>query len=304
MTQIVLEDKLKDRTQHQIQTLIQGNDIAKSEIRRHRLEAQKVVQESVRPRPHEVIQESERLHDSIMKDMKYFSSVCLPAVPKIYMDGVNLGPVQELSINRLSSPLSPYYPIYRGIYGSICLPPFKAPETALLQVSDIKKRLRFLRSQLSSRRQTIARLQRPLCETTDLDTLLQLLSGHYTQQMEQLVPKLQLLIQQCQQSQEYGKEVQAAVSDWWEQPAQMCLPQEERGGQTLRQWQDRWTVAVTALQRGDGRSQLRTGATAWTRSHNVTTPQLWTRLGTFQFTDSKQRRRVSWNGGMMLHFYL
>ncbi|XP_063798244.1 HAUS augmin-like complex subunit 5 isoform X2 [Pseudophryne corroboree] len=245
---------LLEKKQKQIQVLIKGNSSSKSQIWRSGVEVQKYVQDKLLQRPREVVQESQRLQDSIMKDVKHFAAVSLPALQKVCVDGVSLVPSKELSINRVSSPHCPYYNIYRGIYNSVGLSLYKAPENILCHVADIKKQLRFLRAQLCSRNQAVAKIQRQIRESQnpDTDTLLHLLSVHYAHQMDQLIPILQRLIQQCEKSQEYGKEVQATVSDWWEQPAQLCLPAEQRGGLTLRQWQDRWTVAVTALQRAAG----------------------------------------------------
>ncbi|XP_075696580.1 HAUS augmin-like complex subunit 5 [Rhinoderma darwinii] len=245
---------LLDKKQKQIQVLIKGNSSSKTQIRCSGAEVQRYVQEKLIPRPQEVVQESQRLQDSVMKDVKHFSSISLPALQKVGTDGTNLVPAQELSINRVTNPHFPYYAIYKGLYASVGLSLYKAPENVLRHVAEMKNRLLFLRSQLRSRNQTVAKIQRRLRESQspDIDTLLQLLSVHYAQQTDELVPKLQRLIEQCEKSQEYGKEVQASVTDWWEQPAQLSLPWERRGDQTLRQWRDRWTVAVTALQRAAG----------------------------------------------------
>ncbi|XP_073426497.1 HAUS augmin-like complex subunit 5 [Dendrobates tinctorius] len=245
---------LLDRKQKQIQVLSEGIAICRTQMRQQRLEVQRFVQEKLRPRPHEIFQETQRLQDAIQRDMKHFSSVFLPAMQKTRTDGVILVPTQELSINRISNPHSPHYAAYQEIYASVGLSLYKAPEKVLPHVAEMKRRLHFLRSHQRSRRQTSSKVQWQLPDSpsTSFSALLQLLSTHYAQQTEQLVPQLQQLIQQCERSQEYGKAVQAAVSDWWEQPAQLCLPQEERSGQTLRQWRDRWTVAMTALQRATG----------------------------------------------------
>ncbi|XP_069599193.1 HAUS augmin-like complex subunit 5 isoform X2 [Ranitomeya imitator] len=242
---------LLDRKQKQMQVLTQGTDICRSQVRQQRLEVQQFVQEKLRPQPHEIFQETQRLHDAVQKDMKHFSSVFLPAMQKVRLDRTTPVPTQDLSINRVSNPHSPHYAAYSEIYASVGLSLYKAPEMLVPHVAEMKRRLHFLRSQHESRRRAAARFEWHLADspTTCVDTLMQQISSHYTQQTEQLVPQLQQLVQQCERSQEYGKAVQAAVSDWWEQPAQLCLPQEERGGQTLRQWRDRWTVAVTALQR-------------------------------------------------------
>ncbi|KAM4702996.1 HAUS augmin-like complex subunit 5 [Rhinophrynus dorsalis] len=240
---------LLDKKQKQIQVLIKGNSTSKSQIRRSSMEAQKYVQEKLLPRPQDIIQESRRLQDSIQKEVKHFSAISLPALLRVSSDGVNLIPARELSINRMSN-----LGIFKGIYESIDLPLYRAPESVLMHVADMKKRLFFLRSQLSSRSESINKVQRRLRknQNPDTETLLQLLSTHYAHQTDHLVPKLQHLIEQCEKSQEYGKVVQATVADWWEQPAQLCLPWEQRGGLTLRQWRERWTVAVTALQRVTG----------------------------------------------------
>ncbi|XP_040278298.1 HAUS augmin-like complex subunit 5 [Bufo bufo] len=245
---------LLDKKQKQIQVLITGNSSSKTQIRRGSAEVKKYIQEKLVPLPQEVVQESQRLRDSVMKDVKHFSAMSLPALQKVCADGTNLFPTQELSINRLSNPQFPYYPVYQGIYTSVGLPLYKAPETILQHVAEMKRLLLSLRCRSRSRIQAVTKLQRQLRESQspDIDTLLQLLSAHYAQQMDQLVPKLQRLIQQCEKSQEHGKDVQAAVTYWWEQPAQLCLPWEQQGGQSLRQWRDRWTVAVTALLRASG----------------------------------------------------
>ncbi|NP_001120560.1 HAUS augmin-like complex subunit 5 [Xenopus tropicalis] len=245
---------LLDKKQKQIQILIKGNSSSKSQIRRSSAEAQKYVQDKLLPRPQEIVQESQRLQDSIQKEVKHFSAISLPAILKVSTDGFNLVPSRELSINRMSNTHAPYYGIFKGIYESLRLPLYKAPESVLSHVADMKKQLFFLRSQLSSRSEAISKIQRALRKNTnpDTDALLKSLSAHYSQQIDEMVPKLQHLIQQCEKRQEYGREVQATVMDWWEQPVQLCLPSEQRGGLTLRQWRERWTVAVTALQRATG----------------------------------------------------
>ncbi|XP_077312530.1 HAUS augmin-like complex subunit 5 [Lithobates pipiens] len=245
---------LLDKKQKQIQILITGNATAKSQIRRSCTEVQKFVTEKLLPRPQEVSLESQRLKDSIMKDVKHFSAISLPALQKLCADGVNEIPALDLSINRLMNPHCPYYNVYKGIYTSIGLPLYKAPETILSHVADMKKQLLFLRCQSNSRNQAVNKIQKQLrkSQSPDTDALLKLLSAHYAQQTDELVPKLQRLIEQCEKSQEYGAEAQDTIADWWEQPAQMCLPWEQRGGLTLQQWRDRWTLAVTALQRTSG----------------------------------------------------
>ncbi|OCT73478.1 HAUS augmin-like complex subunit 5 [Xenopus laevis] len=245
---------LLDKKQKHIQILIKGNSSSKSQIRRSSVEAQKYVQDKLLPWPQEIIQESQRLQDSIQKEVKHFSAICLPALLKVSTDGFNLLPSRELSINRMSNTHAPYYGIFKGIYESVRLPLYKAPESVLSHVADMKKQLFFLRSQLSSRSEAISKTQRALQKNTnpDTDALLKSLSDHYSLELDEMVPKMQRLIQQCEKHQEYGKEVQATVMDWWEQPVQLCLPSEERGGLTLRQWRERWTVAVTALQRATG----------------------------------------------------
>ncbi|KAG8431067.1 hypothetical protein GDO86_019472 [Hymenochirus boettgeri] len=245
---------LLDKKQRQIQILIKGNSASKSQIRRSSLEAQKYIHDKLIPRPQDVKQESERLQDSIQKELKNFSAVSLPTLLRVSTDGLNQIPARDLSINRITNPHGLYYGIYKAIYESVNLPLYKAPESVLSHVADMKKRLFLLRSQLSSRTNAINKIQRAMKKIPDPDTdhLVQLLTAHYNHQTEEMVPKLQHLVQQCDKSLEYGKAVQATVTDWWEQPAQLCLPWEEREGLTLRQWRERWTMAVTALQRATG----------------------------------------------------
>ncbi|XP_075462201.1 HAUS augmin-like complex subunit 5 isoform X2 [Ascaphus truei] len=240
---------LLEKKQKQIQILIKGNSACKSQILHSCIE--QYVHEKLLPRPQEVIKESQRLQDSVQKEVKQFSAISLPGLLRVCTDGVHWVPIHELSIHRLSNAQCPYYGIFKRIYESVGLSLYKAPECVLGHVADMKKQLFFLRSQLSSRNRAANMLQQRLQASQDPDTqtLLQLLSAHDAQQVDQLIPRLQRLTQQCEQSQEYGREVQVVVTDWWEQPAQLCLPWEQRGGVTLRQWRDRWTVAVRALQR-------------------------------------------------------
>nr|DBA15749.1 TPA: hypothetical protein GDO54_003217 [Pyxicephalus adspersus] len=231
---------LLDKKQKQIQILIKGNSTTKCQIRRSCAEVLKYVKEKLLLRPQEVSQESQRLKDSIMKDVKHFSAISLPALQKLSTDGSVILGSGLWCLRRHDLNLPPALPF--------------APETILSHVSDMKKQLLFLRSQLNSRNQAVSKIQKQLRESQnpDTDTLLKLLSAHYAQQTNKLVPRLQRLIEQCEKSQEYAAEAQATVTDWWEQPAQTCLPWEQRGGLTLQQWRDRWTVAVTALQRSSG----------------------------------------------------
>ncbi|KAG9482804.1 hypothetical protein GDO78_011441 [Eleutherodactylus coqui] len=244
---------LLERNQKQIQVLIKGNSAFKAELQRSGSEVQQFVQEQLIPRHQELAHESQRLKDFAMKDAEHFRTVSLHALRTVSVEG-NLVPAQDLSVNRLSDRLSPYSGIYERIFSVIRLPLYKAPEMVLTHVAEMKRQQLFLRSLLYNRNQAVTRVQQQICESQDpdLDTLFERLSAHYAHQVDHLVPKVEQLVQQCEKAQEYQKEVQAAVIDWWDQPAQYCLSWEQRGGQTLLQWRDRWTVASAAVQRTSG----------------------------------------------------
>ncbi|KAM8927874.1 HAUS augmin-like complex subunit 5 [Pelodytes ibericus] len=247
--------KVLEKKQKQIQILMKGDTFAKAQIYMKCLEVQKFIQEKFHTLPQEIATESHRLQDCINKEASQFSSIFLPSLQCVSVDGVNPVPVHDLSINRLSTTVhNSYHEHYKRFYESVGLATYKAPECLLDHVADLKKNLFFLRTRLTSRHKTIENLHRALNDRDHPETevLLNLLAEHYDQQTQHLVPKLQFLMQQCQKSQEYGKDVQAAITDWWEQPAQQCLPCEERDGLTLQQWRDKWTVAATALQRASG----------------------------------------------------
>ncbi|CAH2318311.1 HAUS augmin-like complex subunit 5 isoform X1 [Pelobates cultripes] len=248
------QSQLLEKKQAYLQSLIKENSNARAHIKRMHQEVRLFIQNKLCPFPQQLVHETERLRDYISKELKHFSAIFLPSFQRVSVEGGNQVPLHELSINRLSNMRGPYYGVYKGLYNSMGLSLYRAPECLLNVVADLKKNLFFMHTQLATRNKAIQNLQQLSNDrqNSDSEALLKMLAEHYGQQTNELLPKLQFLIYQCRESQEYGKDVQAAITDWWEQPAQQCLPWEQRGGLTLQQWRDRWTVAVTALQRASG----------------------------------------------------
>uniref|UniRef100_A0A8C5QNG4 HAUS augmin-like complex subunit 5 n=1 Tax=Leptobrachium leishanense TaxID=445787 RepID=A0A8C5QNG4_9ANUR len=245
---------LLSKKRHQFHILLQEAQKAEDRLRNLHNELKVFVHGRLQPLPQQLLRESERLQDAVQKEIKHFSAIFLPSLQKVSVQGGGQVPVHELSINRLSSVQNPHYSNYRVLYSSLQIPFYKSPECLLNVLADLRKDMFFMHTQLAFRWRAMQNLQNLSDGQHDPDTeaLLTMLAEHYAKQMNYLIPKLQYLVQQCDKRMEYAKTVQAVMTDWWEQPAQQCLPGEQRGGLTLQQWRDRWTVAATSLQRVSG----------------------------------------------------
>ncbi|KAG8569959.1 hypothetical protein GDO81_014614 [Engystomops pustulosus] len=78
---------LLEKKQEQIQVLIKATSFSKAQVRHNSGEVQKFVQERLLLRPLEVVQESQRLQDSVMKDLNHFTAISLPTLQKVTLHG-------------------------------------------------------------------------------------------------------------------------------------------------------------------------------------------------------------------------
>ncbi|XP_029432639.1 HAUS augmin-like complex subunit 5 isoform X2 [Rhinatrema bivittatum] len=246
--------QLVERKQQQIQILIKGNSCSKSQLLKSQREVQQFIQRRLLSPQKDVEVEVQQLCGGVERELKLFSRVFLPCLLHRIINGTQHVPAHELSIHRLDQILPWDSLVFTGVCQSLKFPLYKAPEKILVHVAELKKDLVYLRGQMCYKTIALSELQlkKKLSQAPDVQTLIKMVKDHDVDQVACLVPKIQLLTQQCAQSIDYTKDVQQAVTDWWEQPAQFALSWETRHSLSLCQWLERWTLALRTLQQQHG----------------------------------------------------
>ncbi|XP_074795138.1 HAUS augmin-like complex subunit 5 [Natator depressus] len=238
---------VREKQQH-VRALIKGTSYIKSQLRKDQAEVQAFVQRKLLGPEQDVTLESQRLHGGVEREVRQLGAIALPCLLDRSLPGST--PLVYSALNLPRAPwgvilgergqaLSPLTPC---VY--LSLP--QAPEHLLPHMAELKKELLALRAQLGYKSQVLASLQQR--QGTDVQVLLQALRDHDREQAGALGPRIQLVTEQCERRIERWPEVQATIDAWWEQPGQFSLPAEHRQGLTLRQWLERWTLALKTLQ--------------------------------------------------------
>ncbi|CAM5134207.1 unnamed protein product [Natator depressus] len=241
-----LPPPVRKKQQH-VRALIKGTSYIKSSSARTRPRVQAFVQRKLLGPEQDVTLESQRLHGGVEREVRAAGGhrPPLPAAPQPPGRSQQV-PAHELSIHRLDRTGLAQHRAFLTVCQAAGFPLYKAPEHLLPHMAELKKELLALRAQLGYKSQALASLQQR--QGTDVQVLLQALRDHDREQAGALGPRIQLVTEQCERRIERWPEVQATIDAWWEQPGQFSLPAEHRQGLTLRQWLERWTLALKTLQ--------------------------------------------------------
>ncbi|KAM6962481.1 HAUS augmin-like complex subunit 5 [Aplochiton taeniatus] len=234
--------QLVDSRQEQIRALIKGNSTAKTELLSLHTELGDFHQTKVAPEFTEVITAASGLRNSVSQEARQFGTVSLAALDRRTIDRVQRVPASGLSIHRLSSSsLS-----FSSLCESLDFPLYRAPESLCslaverhLELCLLKGLLLLHSSSLEDTQRQQGRLQAP-----DLQGLMSRVQEEDQVLLETLLPRVNSLSQRCTQGLSIGGQVQTAISDWWEQPAQHALPEARQSGLTFQQWLQRWRLAA------------------------------------------------------------
>ncbi|XP_030068196.1 HAUS augmin-like complex subunit 5 isoform X2 [Microcaecilia unicolor] len=239
-----------ERKQEQIQILIKGNSCLKSQLLKSQREVQQFVQRRLLTPEQDVETEVQQLRGGVQRELKQFSRIFLPCLLHRVINGTQRVPAHELSIHHLDNMLPWDSLVFAGVCQSLKFPLYKAPEKILIHAAELKKVRMHLHGQISYKTTALNKLQmkKKQSQAPDVQTLIKMVRDHDVDQVALLVPKIQHLIQQCVQSINKTKDIQQAVTDWWDQPGQFALSWETRHGLSLCQWLERWTLALRTLQ--------------------------------------------------------
>uniref|UniRef100_A0A8C9S118 HAUS augmin-like complex, subunit 5 n=1 Tax=Scleropages formosus TaxID=113540 RepID=A0A8C9S118_SCLFO len=240
--------QLVDNKQEQIRGLIKGNSTAKTEMLRIHSEAGQFVKDKLGPLCWGVVDEAGKLRNMVSQETRQAAGVSLAALDCRVITHFPLLPTLPFSAH--SPPRSLNLPS-RLFYVMQPLPvPSQAPEQLCAQAVSQQLQLRFLRRLLQLRSASLLSLQnqRAMLPVTDTQALLQQVREADEEILRSFLPRVRELSQRTSQALLYAGEAKTTIAHWWEQPAQLALPEMTRGGLTLQQWLQRWRLAAKALE--------------------------------------------------------
>ncbi|XP_057697455.1 HAUS augmin-like complex subunit 5 [Corythoichthys intestinalis] len=226
--------------QGQINSLIKGNSLVKTELVRMCKELQVFLEDKVVPQCKDVVTATNNMRNSISKEVNQLSTISLQALDRRTVNGMQRIPTSWLSIHRLQSPT----------FGSLCLnmafPLYRAPEELCAQACCDQLEWRFL-CQLQQLHCTTLQKSKDRAAHLPASSHKALLSKVKAKDetlLKSLVPRVRFLTQKCAESLSYEEKLQTAISDWWDQPARNVVPDVRKGGLTFQQWLEKWRLAA------------------------------------------------------------
>lgn len=232
--------KLVDLRQEDIRGLIKANSTAKTELIRHQKELQYFVLEKLLSMLNEVTATVNDVRNLISKEIKQLGAISLFALDRRTVEESQRVPVSWLSIHRVQLPL------FRSLCQNMFFPLYKAPEELCAQACSCWLELQYHQQLLQLQHATLKNTQKEveLLHAPDQKALLSKVQEEDQKLLKALVPRVQYLTHRCSQGLAYGDKVKIAIRHWWDQPAQLVLPEMNKGGLTLQQWLQRWKLAA------------------------------------------------------------
>ncbi|XP_078511553.1 HAUS augmin-like complex subunit 5 [Lissotriton helveticus] len=237
--------KLVARKQEQIQILIAGNSCSKAELKKSQVEVQQFLQMKVVLPVNEMKPEVSVLYGAVDQEVQQFRNINLSSLQRVTLDELHRVPIRELSIYRLDSPQAPGVYNLREVCQIVRFPPYKAADKMFMHLSDLKAEQMRLQQQVMYCTEKVDNLkQQILAQQPEAQVLIQRIKEQNDEQIRELVPQVQRITEEYRGNLEQAREVERAIYDWWVQPAQFALPDEKRFGLNMRDWYDRWLVAM------------------------------------------------------------
>ncbi|ETE66741.1 HAUS augmin-like complex subunit 5, partial [Ophiophagus hannah] len=205
---------LNEKQQH-IRALIKGTSFLKSQLRKNQVEIQDFIQKKLLPQAQQVQLEAQKLHNRVGREVQHFKTVSLPYRVTRQIAGSQHIPAHKLSIHRLSWTASSENQAFLNVCSAINFPLYKAPEQLLLHLVELKKKLAYLRAQLSSKQRALGSLQHQLEATSepDVPSLVKEVQSHDQKQAFLLLPCIQRMMDQCQCLIKRRPELQAIIDN-------------------------------------------------------------------------------------------
>ncbi|XP_077463307.1 HAUS augmin-like complex subunit 5 [Stigmatopora argus] len=232
--------KLVVRRQEQINSLIKGNSLAKTELFRMCKEMQVFLEGKVATQCEDVIKAANSIRNSISNEVKQMNTISLQALDRRIVDGTQRIPASWLSIHRLQSPT------LSSLCQNMSFPLYMAPEELCTKACSDQLEWRFL-CQLQQLHSTTLQKSKEgaahLLASSHKD-LLSKVKAEDGNLLKSIVPRVRNLTQKCAESLSYEEKLQTAISDWWDLPAQNLVPDVRKGGLTFQQWLEKWKLAA------------------------------------------------------------
>ncbi|XP_064149606.1 HAUS augmin-like complex subunit 5 isoform X1 [Loxodonta africana] len=239
--------QLMEETQEQVRLLIKGNSASKTRLCRSPGEVLALVQRKVIPTSEVVAPQSQKLLHCLEEEAQYLPCLVLGTLLRHSPGELKPLPTVLPSIHHLH-PAYPRGSTFIALSHTLGLPPGKAPELLLPKAASLRQDLLLLQDQWSLRSWDLLHMKTGLPPGPSAQELLQIQASQEKEQKKSLGQALSQLENLLKQALERIPELQGAVGDWWEQPGQTALSEEQRQGLSLPQWRLRWVQAQDALQ--------------------------------------------------------
>ncbi|KAM9632760.1 HAUS augmin-like complex subunit 5 [Trichechus inunguis] len=239
--------QLMEETQEQVRLLIKGNSASKTRLCRSPGEVLALVQRKVVPTSEAVAPQSQKLLHCLEEEARRLPCLLLGALLRHSPGELKPLPTVLPSIHHLH-PASPRGSIFIALSRTLGLPAGKAPELLLPKAASLRQDLLLLQDQWSLQCWDLLHMKTGLPPGPSAQELLQIQASQDKEQKESLGQALNQLEKLLEQALERIPGLQGAVGDWWEQPGQTALSEEQCQGLSLPQWRLRWVQAQEALQ--------------------------------------------------------
>ncbi|XP_067678133.1 uncharacterized protein [Haliotis asinina] len=249
--------QIADSKQNLIRILSKQNLNAQSRLTAQQSEIQQYIQKSLSAHLADTRALTSHLEGSVAAEIDRFSVLCLPYLLHVYLDGATKVGLLNLSVHQTDHPsVASVRPALHKTLDAIHFPSYKAPECVLPWCMELMQELK-LNEQIT---QSLEQADRKSRHNNDnvlediaaiilpkVNELRSAVTEQDRKQVERLLPVLNKRLTLAANGLGDSLQAHSALQDWWDQPAQSCVPWVKVDNHTYKEWQDRWKVMVTKL---------------------------------------------------------
>ncbi|KAK6172627.1 hypothetical protein SNE40_016244 [Patella caerulea] len=242
---------LTEQKQNLIRVLAKQNLNSRSRLDSQQTEISNYIKNSLTSHHSDTKTLTDSLRNRILQEMDKFSTLSLPYLIYLYLDGANKVSGLDLSINHYHHPacIASRQPL-QTLIKHLHFPTYKAPECLLPWCLSMKTETDSYRSLMESQNTASRRvygLQDRIDTIENITELCSKVSEHDKHQMETLLPLLQKSITLATKGLKDCSQLNEDIQAWIDQPAQFSTPWLKHDKYTFKQLLERWTVLCTRL---------------------------------------------------------
>ncbi|XP_048254505.1 AUGMIN subunit 5-like isoform X2 [Haliotis rufescens] len=241
--------QIADSKQNLIRVLSKQNLNAQSRLTAQQAEIQQYIQKSLSTHLADTRALTNQLEGGVASEIDRFSVLSLPYLLHVYLDGATKVGLLNLSVHQTNHPsVASVRPALHKTLDAIHFPSYKAPECVLPWCMEVMQEMK-LSEQITQSLDQADRKSRHNHDNVleDIAELRSAVTEQDRKQVERLLPVLNKRLALAGDGLGDALQAHAALQDWWDQPAQSCVPWAKVDNHTYKDWQDRWKVMVTRL---------------------------------------------------------